>query len=445
MRVHDRLLGEPAVVQVFSERAHVQTMLDVEVALAEAEAQCGVVPVSCVPPIRDAARVEHLDLVTLADETARDGNPVVPLVRHLTEVVAARDADAARYVHWGATSQDILDTALVLQLRRVVPVVIGSLARAGDAAAGLARRYVDTPMAGRTWLQQATPTTFGVKAAGWVDALDRGRRRLRASLDEALVLQLGGAAGTLASLDPHGPVVADELARRLELQVADIPWHAHRDRLASLAASLAVATGTAGKVARDIALLAQTEVAEVTEDGAGGRGVSSTMPQKRNPVGASVALAAASRMPGLLATVLGVMPQEHERGLGTWQAEWDVWPDLVGVAAGGLGALAGALDGLVVDPQRMRDNLSAGGGAIMAEGVAMALAEAVGKHEAHHRIALACRRSAEQGQPLAEVLSADPLVASHLSRSDIEQRLRPEAYLGAARLFVERVLGGREA
>ncbi|HJN44002.1 MAG: 3-carboxy-cis,cis-muconate cycloisomerase [Acidobacteria bacterium] len=442
-RLHDRLLGVPQVAAQFAATSQLQVMLDVEAALAEAEASLGVVPVECVAPIRAAARADYYDRAALVAETAHAGNPVVPLVRHLTARVAATDPDAARYVHWGATSQDIMDTGLVLQLRAAVPHILDQMERAASAAARLARRYADTPLAGRTWLQQATPTTFGLKAAGWLDTIDRTRRRLRGGLDETLVLQFGGAAGTLASLGSKGPAVADALAERLELRTADTPWHAHRDRLAHLACALGVATGAAGKIARDLALLAQTEVGEVAEAPAEGRGGSSTMPQKRNPVGASVALAAAARAPGLVATVLGAMVQEHERGLGGWQAEWDALPDLVLVTAGGIRALADSLDTLVVDPERMRANVEASGGMLLAEAVAMALATPLGKAEAHACVEAACRRAADERRRLADVLADDPVVTRHLDRAAIEQCLAPEHYLGAARVFIDRVLGRR--
>ena len=415
-------------------------MLDVEAALADAEASTGVIPAACVAPIRSAARAELYECAVIADEAVAAGNVVIPMVRHLTARVAAVDADAARYVHWGATSQDILDTGLVLQLRAAIPGILDHLTRALRAAADHARCHAEATMPGRTWLQQATPITFGLKAAGWVDALDRSRRRVATALDEALVLQFGGASGTLAALGSHGLAVADALAERLHLRVPDLPWHAHRDRLAHLACALGVAAGTAGKIARDISLLAQTEIAEATERPLEGRGGSSTMPQKRNPVSSSVALAAALRAPGLVATMLGAMVQEHERGLGGWQAEWDTLPDLVLVSAGGTRAVADALDGLSVDPERMRANIDASGGALLAESVAMALAGSMGKHEAHACLEAACRRACDEDRPLADVLSDDPMVTRHLDRATLAERLSPDHYLGATRMFIERVL-----
>lgn len=439
-RVHDRLLGEADTSAQFSGHTQLQMMLDVEAALADAEATAGVIPATCVVPIQSAAKAELYDCAVIGAEAVDAGNVVIPLVRHLTARVAAIDADAARYVHWGATSQDILDTGVVLQLRAAVPTTLGHLERAGRAAAALARRYADATMAGRTWLQQATPITFGLKAAGWADALDRTRQRVGTALDDALVLQFGGASGTLAALGSHGLAVTDGLAARLGLRAPDIPWHAHRDRFAQLACALGVATGTAGKIARDLSLLAQTEIGEASERPVEGRGGSSTMPQKHNPVSASVALAAAIRAPGLVATMLGAMVQEHERGLGGWQAEWDTLPDLVLVSAGGARAVADALDSLSVDAERMRANIDASGGTLLAESISMALAESLGKREAHTCVEAACRRAVDERRPLADVLGDDPVVTRHLDRAEIARRLSPDHYLGATHAFIERVL-----
>ncbi len=415
-------------------------MLDVEAALAESQAACGMVPDECVAPIRAAATAERYDCDALIDELAHAGAPAVPVVNALTAEVARADPEAAKYVHWGGTTQDITDTALVLQLRQAVPVVIERLEAAAAAAATLARRYPDVPMAGRTWLQQATPVSFGLKAAGWLDGLARVSARLRGALDEVSVLQFGGAAGTLASMGPSALDVEAELASRLSLAVADTPWHAQRDRLGHLGSALGVAVGIVGKVARDVALLAQTEVGEAWEQGAAGRGRSSTMPQKRNPMGASVALAAAARMPGLVASLLHALGQEHERGLGGWQAEWDLVPDLVIVAAAGAGGVADSLTRLEIDPDRMLANLEASRGLSLAESVSMALAASVGKEEAHHLVARACRRATDEGRSLADVLTEDEAVSTHLDGDEIRRRLDPRHYLGQSGAFIDRVL-----
>jgi 3-carboxy-cis,cis-muconate cycloisomerase len=426
----------------FSADARLQAMLDVEAALAEAEAALGVIPATAATAIRAAARVGLYDSAAIAAEARHAGNLAIPLVHQLTRRVAEEDAEAARYVHWGATSQDIIDTALVLQLRASVPLIVRDLQRAAEAAAGHARRHIDTLMPGRTWLQQATPTTFGLKAAGWLDALVRVQHALESALAHALVLQFGGASGTLAALGSRGLAVAEALGARLKLSVPVLPWHAHRDRLAGLACALGVATGTLGKIARDLALLAQTEVAEAHErpEDAGG---SSTMPHKRNPVRPAVALAAAVRAPGLVATILSAMPQEHERGLGGWQAEWDTIPELVGAAADAARAVAEALEGLVVDTARMRANLDITRGLVLAEAVVMRLAPQLGRKEAHALVEAASRRVLAEGRSLADVLADDPAVTAVLDRGAIDAALSPEHYLGCARTFVENALGRR--
>ncbi len=307
--------------RAFADETRVQKMLDVEAALARAEAQAGIVPAPAAEAIARAARVDRFDLPSLMAEAHPAGNLAIPLVKHLTRTVAQDHPDASRYVHWGATSQDIIDTALVLQLREAVPIVVGDLRRAASAAARHARQHARTTMPGRTWLQQATPVTFGLKAAGWLDALVRTTGNVETALTAVSVLQFGGASGTLASLGADGLNVASRLGALLDLEVPALPWHAHRDRLAALACALGVACGTLGKIARDLALLGQTEIQEAIEPPAD-TGGSSTMPHKRNPVRASRVLSAAIRAPGLVSTMLSAMPQEHERGLGGWQAEW---------------------------------------------------------------------------------------------------------------------------
>jgi 3-carboxy-cis,cis-muconate cycloisomerase len=431
------LFGDAKVGEELSDRARLQAMLDVEAALADAEAELDVIPRNAAASIRAVARVDRYDLDAIAAEAAADGVLTIPLVRHLTKHVAAIDRDAARYVHWGATSQDIMDTALVLQLQRASPALLANVDRAAAAAAAHARRHIETVMAGRTWLQQSTPVTFGLKAAGWLDSLARQRKALAAALNDVRVLQLGGASGTLAALGNEGLAVADRLAARLDLAVPDIPWHAHRDRLARLGCALGVTCGTLGKIARDVALLAQTEVGEVSDGKGGG---SSAMPHKQNPVGASVALAAAVRAPGLVATLLAAMPQEHERGLGGWQAEWETLPELVRLSAGASRAAATLLEDLVVNEARMRENLLVTRGLIASEAVAMALAVHVGRSEAHRLVEEAAHRARSGGGTLADALAADAAVTRHLTRADIDRHLAPERYIGAARALVERVV-----
>jgi 3-carboxy-cis,cis-muconate cycloisomerase len=422
----------------FTPARRLQAMLDVEGALADAEASLEIIPQSAAQAIRHACRADLYDAAALADAARRAGNLAIPLVRELTQKVAAANADAARYVHWGTTSQDVIDTALVLQLRDSIPAIVGDLTRAADAAAGHARRHANTPMAGRTWLQQATPVTFGLKAAGYVDALDRVASGIRTALTAATVLQFGGAAGTLAALGDRGIPVAKRVGVALRLEVPAVPWHAHRDRLAALCCALGVAAGTAGKIARDIALLAQTEVGEAHEGTSNGG--SSTMPQKQNPVASAAVLAAAVRAPGLVATILAAMPQEHERALGGWQAEWDTIPELVIVTADAASAIADVLDRLVIDPARMRANLEASGGLVLAEAVAMRLAPRLGRQEAYALVERAARRAGAERRTFADVLREDPQISAVLDRRTIDETLTPETYLGSTSAFIADVL-----
>jgi 3-carboxy-cis,cis-muconate cycloisomerase len=431
------LFGDVEVSAHLSDRARLQAMLDTEFALAEIEAELGIIPPQAVSAIAKSVHADQFDLEAIAAEGAEAGNLAIPLVRHLTRAVEALDHAAARYVHWGATSQDIIDTGLVLQLQRAGPLILKRLDRAAAAAMTHVRRHIDTPIAGRTWLQQSTPITFGVKAAGWFDAAFRQRNALAEALEHARVLQFGGASGTLATLGEHAPVVADRLALRLGLRSPALSWHAYRDRLAHLACALGVVCGTLGKIGRDVSLLAQTEVGEAAEGRSGG---SSAMPHKQNPVGASVAISASVRAPGLVATMLAAMPQEHERGLGGWQAEWPTLPELVRLTAGAARAIATLLDDLKLDVNRMRANLDLTRGLIASEAVALALAAHVGRSEAHGIVEQAARQ-ARGGSSFADALSADPLVTRYLSRADIERHLSPEPYVAAARAVVERVIG----
>jgi 3-carboxy-cis,cis-muconate cycloisomerase len=440
MTLLDPLFGDPEADALLGDEQRVAAMLEVEVALAAAEAEAGVIPARCVTAIRQGADPALYDRSALASEAARAGNLAIPLIRQLTANVAQVDVEAARWVHWGATSQDIIDTAVVLQLRGATLVILRRLAAAGDAAAVLARAHAGSVMAGRTWLQHATPVTFGLKAAGWLSALDRARERIGLALWRAMVLQLGGASGTLAALGEHGPSVAAAMAADLGLALPDLPWHAHRDRLGELACALAIATGTLGKIARDVALLAQTEVAEAFESASDGRGGSSTMPHKRNPVGASVAIAASLRVPGLVATMLAAMPQEHERGLGGWQAEWETLPELVHLAAGAACHMAHMLEGLEVDAARMRANADITHGLALAESVSMALAAHVGKAEAHRALEEASRRAMAEQRPLAAVLAGTPAVTRYLSAAEIAGCLAADRYIGSASTFVNRAL-----
>lgn len=437
------LFATEAMTAIFSDRGRLQAMLDFEAALARAEAEAGLIPPSAVASIAVAAEAQGFDIEALARQTAVAGIPTIPLVKQLTARVAAEDPAAARFVHWGATSQDVMDTGLVLQIGKGLAALDPDLARLATALADLAEAQARTPMIGRTWLQHAVPVTFGLKAAGWLDALERCRLRLDEAGRAARVLQFGGAAGTLATLGARGLDVAAALAKALDLDLPALPWHASRDRLVNLAGALALLTGLLGKMARDLALMMQVEVGEAFEPAVPGRGGSSTMPHKRNPAAAAVALAAAIRVPGLVATMLAAMPQEHERGLGGWQAEWESLPEIFLLASGALRAMTEAMEGLRLDPARMRANIDATRGLVMAEAVMMALAEKIGRLEAHDLIEEACRRAVAEGAHLRDILAKDPAVSAQLTAAELDRLFAPEAYLGMAESFVERVLAAR--
>ncbi|MFJ5383179.1 3-carboxy-cis,cis-muconate cycloisomerase, partial [Cupriavidus sp. CER94] len=402
------MFGSPAVLDIFSDTGTVRRMLDVEAALARAEARCGVIPEAAAQIIEqvcagDPAKV--IDFDALAQAAASAGNLAIPFVKQLTAAVTQRDAEAGRYVHWGATSQDIIDTALVLQLADALQDIDAGLLALGDACAAQAVAHRATPMVARTWLQHALPTTFGLKAAGWLDALRRDLARLDLARTHGRAVQFGGAAGTLASLGDAAPAVAAQLAQGLQLDLPALPWHAHRDRMVEVATTLGMLTGTLGKMARDISLLMQTEVAEVAEPSGPGRGGSSTMPHKRNPVGCAAVLTAAVRMPPLVATMLAGMTQEHERALGGWQAEWDTLPQIVTLAAGALRQMTDVVAGLQVDAARMRQNLDITHGLILGEAAMLELGRRIGRLPAHHLVEQASRRAVADGTTLRDALA----------------------------------------
>lgn len=425
------------VGSIFSDRFYLQCILDFEAALARGQAGIGILSSAEAEEIAKACDADLYDVAALAEATAKAGNPAIPLVKALTAKV---HGTASRYVHWGATSQDTLDTALVLQLRAALAVIERDLGRLAEAVRKTITNHRHTVMAGRTWLQQALPITFGLKAAGWLSALVRHRERLDELRRRVLVLQLGGAAGTLASLGEKGPAVVAAVAQRLGLGVPDLPWHGSRDRIAEAAGFAALLVGTLGKIARDTSLLMQTEIAEVFEKSGPGVGGSSTMPHKRNPALAAAILAAATVTPSLAATIFAAQVQEHERAAGPWQAEWRTVPELFRVAAGALANSARLIEGLEIDPERMRANLDAAHGLPMSEAVMMALGPMLGRLAAHDRIEDACRRAVAEKRPLVEILSEDGEITRHLPAKELRRLLDPAHYLGATQSFIDRAL-----
>jgi 3-carboxy-cis,cis-muconate cycloisomerase len=434
------MLSSAAMRAVCDDAAYLQRMLDFEAALARAEAAAGVIPDGAAGAIAKACAAETFDLAALAEAATRSGNLAIPLVKALTANVAKADAEAARYVHWGATSQDVIDTATMLTLRLAVDALLGDLNRAVAGFARLARQHRNTPMVARTWLQHALPMPFGLKLAEYAAALHRSRIRLNRLRRETLALQFGGAAGTLAALGDKGILVSEKLAEGLKLPLPEAPWHAHRDRIAEAASMFAIVAGSCGKIARDVSLMMQTDVAEAFEPSGEGRGGSSTMPHKRNPVASASALAAATMAPNLAATIFAAQVGEHERSAGPWHAEWPTLPTLLLVTSGGLAAIVDIAEGLDVDTMRMRQNLDATGGLIMAEAVTFALAEKIGKSEAHHLIEAASKKAVADKKTLRDVLSADPKVTPHLGAEQLANLFEPMAYQGVSQALIDRLL-----
>src|SRR5947208_10812104 len=422
------MLSSAAMRAVYDDAAYLQHMLDFEAALARAEAATGVIPASAAGPITKACKASSFDLADLAEAAARSGNLAIPLVKALTANVAKADADAARYVHWGATSQDVIDTAGMLTLRAAIDALLPDLDRAIAGFAKLAHQHRNTAVVARTWLQHALPMPFGLKLAEYAAALHRSRIRLQRLRGEALALQFGGAAGTLAALGDRGLLVAEKLAAELGLPLPDAPWHTHRDRLAEAASVLAIVSGTCGKIARDVQLMMQTDVAEAFEPSGEGRGGSSTMPHKRNPVAAASALAAATMAPNLAATIFAAQIQDHERSAGPWHAEWPTLPALLLVTSGALAGIVDIAEGLEVDALRMRVNLDATNGLIMAEAATFALAETIGKSEAHHLIEAASKKAVAGKQHLRKVLAQDSTITAHLDAGQLSKLFEPMAY-----------------
>jgi 3-carboxy-cis,cis-muconate cycloisomerase len=431
--------------EVFCDQGRVQAMLDFEAALARAEARVGLIPVSAVAPIEAACSAGHYDFAALGEAIATAGNSAIPLVKALGKQIAAHNAEAERYVHLGATSQDVMDSGLVLQLRRALELIENDLAQLGQILATQAQRYAATPLAGRTWLQHATPVTLGMKIAGWLGAVTRTRQRLLELKPRLLVLQFGGASGTLAALGEQAMPIAQALSEELQLTLPDQPWHTQRDRVVEFGAVLGLIAGSLGKMGRDISLLMQTEAGEVFEPSAPGKGGSSTMPHKRNPVGAAVLIGAATRVPGLLSTLFSAMPQEHERSLGLWHAEWETLPEICCLVSGSLQQALLIAQGLEVDAARMTRNLDLTQGLVLAEAVSIVLAQRVGRDTAHHLLEQCCKRAVAEQRHLRAVLGDEPQVTAELTAAELDHLLDPAHYLGQAKTWVERAVAEHSA
>ncbi|QOZ12444.1 3-carboxy-cis,cis-muconate cycloisomerase [Bradyrhizobium sp. CCBAU 51765] len=428
--------GTPEMREVFSDVATVARYAEVEVALAKAEAKCGVIPQGAAAAIAARTDVAAFDFDLLRQETDVVGYPILPLVHQMVK----QCGEAGRYVHWGATTQDIMDTAVVLQLRAAIEIVERDIAELRRILADLSKRHRDTAMAGRTHLQQALPVTFGYKTAIWLAMFDRHAERLAQLKPRVLVGQFAGAAGTLASLGDKGFEVQAALCAELKLGVPASTWHVARDGFAEAVNFLALVTGSLGKIALDIMIMASTEFAEVYEPFVKGRGASSTMPQKRNPISSELMLAASKAVRQHAGLMLDAMVQDFERATGPWHAEWMAIPESFVLTAGALHQAKFALAGLIVDEAKMNDNLAISRGLIVAEAVMMGLAPQIGRQEAHDAVYDACRQANEKGISLADALSADSRISSRIDRATIEALTSPKNYLGLAPAMVDRVL-----
>ncbi len=435
--VFGAVYGTDAMRSAMGERAFLQRMLDTEAALARAQARLGMIPAEAAAAITAAARAETLDIPALAAATRNTGFPVVGLVKQLS---AAAGPDAGRWTHWGTTTQDVVDTALVLQMRDAFALIAADLDRLIAAFATLARTHRHTVMAGRTHAQQALPITFGYKAALWLDPLVSMRERLHQALPRILKLQFGGAVGTLASLGDKGQACAAELARELDLTLPAIPWHVARDGTAEAACWLGMLCGVLAKPATDVMLLMQSEVSEASEPAAPGRGGSSTMPQKRNPIACEYVIAQARAAQALVPQVLGAMAHDHERGAGPMQIEQLALAPIFLYAHGAMAQALLIAEGLVVDAARMRRNLDASGGLIVAEAVMMGLAPLLGRGVAHDVVHHACDVALAEGVTLDAALARDSRVTEHLDAAGIARLTDPAGYLGATQGFIDAVL-----
>jgi 3-carboxy-cis,cis-muconate cycloisomerase len=436
----DSLVATDEMREIFSDRQRLQSLLNFEVALARALTVAGIAPKTVLPVIESQCNAEIFNIEALGRDAAIAGNIAIPMVKALTGLVAAVDEKAMGFVHWGATSQDAIDTGTVLQLRRALTLLDESLAALLAVLSRITETHKSTLLAGRTWLQQGPPVTFGLKAAGWLGAIERDRERLHETQRRVLVLQFGGAVGTLASLGDRGIVVAKALGNELNLEVPAVPWHGQRDRFAEVATTIGVLVGSLGKIARDLSLLAQTEVDELSEPSAPGRGGSSTMPHKRNSVGCAVVLAAAIRVPGLISTMLTAMVQEHERGLGGWQAEWETLPEICLLSSGALAQLTHVLDGMEIHTAKMAQNLNLTRGLALSEAVTMALAGHLGRLPAHLLVERACRRAVAEDLSLLEVLLKDTEVCQYLTSAQLTKLFDPRNYLGSTGQMIETAL-----
>ncbi|ALH95337.1 3-carboxy-cis,cis-muconate cycloisomerase [Acinetobacter equi] len=443
MQLYASLFYQAEVTEIFSDEGMVRYMLQAEAALARAQANVGIIPDAAalfITQISQQPIKNIIDFSILGHAASMSGNIAIPLVKQFTAVVKQHDEDASRYVHWGATSQDIIDTACILQCRDALNIIEKQLFQAIHATKLLTEQYRHQVMIGRTWLQQGLPLTFGHKTARWLSSLQRDLQRLQTIKESALTVQLGGAVGTLASLLDQGSLVVEAFAKELNLNVPDCTWHGERDRIVDIAHVLAVLTGNLGKIARDWSLMMQTEIAEVFEPSGAERGGSSTMPHKRNPVAAASILAAANRVPALMSSIYQSLVQEHERSLGAWHAEWLALPEIFQLSSGSLARAIEVFEGLEVNTENMYRNLECTHGLIMAEALMMALAPKLGRLNAHHIVEEACKKAVAEQCHLIDIVKNNTEITALFSVEQLHKIFNPQHYLGNTQQQIDAVL-----
>jgi 3-carboxy-cis,cis-muconate cycloisomerase len=431
----------PAMRQVWSDENRVQKYLDFEAALAKAQAKLGIIPKNAAAEIIKHCDVKEIDFALLKEKTEKVGYPVLPVVQQL---IARCKGNLGEWAHWGATTQDITDTATIMQIRESLNLIEKDIDGCADALAKLARKHRDTVMIGRSNLQQAVPITFGYKMATVLGAFERHRERLAQLRKRVEVGEFGGAAGTHSSLGKDGLRVQAALMKELKLGQPDISWHTVRDRIAEVGCFLGLVSGICGKIAYDVKLLMQTEVEEVQEPFHAGRGSSSTMPQKRNPISSVYITAQTAVVKQHVAALLEAMIEDHERSTGQWEIEWIVLPEIFMLTAGALAQTRFVLEGLEVKPDKMKENLGLTKGLVMSEAVMMGLGDRIGRNKAHDLIYDVIREAAKTGRPLLDMLEEDKEIRKHASRRELEKLMDPANYLGVAGPMVDRVLKGRK-
>ena len=431
----------PAMRNVFSDENRVQKYLDFEAALARAQAKLKIIPQEACDEIVKHCTADKIDMAKLKEATERIGYPVLPVVQQLVKLCKDR---LGEWSHWGATTQDITDTATVMVLREALDLVEKEINGICGALAELAKKYRDTPMAGRSNLQQAVPITFGYKMATMLASFERHKERLAQLKKRLLVVEFGGAAGTLSSLGKDGLKCQEELAKELKLGQPVATWHTVRDTIAEVGCFLGLVTGSCGKIAFDVKLLMQTEVEEVYEPFHEGRGSSSTMPQKRNPISSVYITAQTGIVKQLVAALLEAMVEDHERATGPWEIEWIVLPEIFMLAAGALAQTKFVVSGLQVNEKKMLENLDITKGLIMSEAVMMGLGPTLGRNIAHDMVYDVCRLVVKTGRPLIDLLVEDKEISKHATRAQLEKMVDPANYLGVAGEMVDRVLKMRK-